>query len=215
MKSGPFAHVVARLLRLDPQSVTVAARHLKSAGLMATGARGVNAPEMTGADLAALLLSLLATDRPAWAADMLNRYKGFQLSAPSMAQAVGSRLPDPDHTLLDFLNLICDPSFPLDPDHEFTVRAVATSHVEVEGGEWTLIYWPRDEVDRLAAEFAAADLDNLPEELASELYDGPMSRHGLVTSREVKSSDIDLIKRVVFGDAAEVQPSQTQSEVTP
>ncbi len=199
MKTGPFTLVVAHVLRLDRQSVAVAARNLKARKLMNTGARGVNAPEMTERDLATLLLSLLATDRPAWAADMVERFRGFQLSSDGMGHAVASALPDPDHTLMDFLTKVCGPDLKLEPEHEFVIRVVGQALVEVEGGGWSLVYWPREEVRRDAESLARADPDNLPADLADRLLNGPQSLHGIVTSREVKSTDIELIKRIVFG----------------
>lgn len=198
MKTGPFTLLVAYLLRLDSQSVAVAARHLKHKKLMSTGARGVNAPEMKGRDLAVLLLSLLATDRPAWAAEKVEQFKRFQLSAPEMAESIQSNLPDPDHTVLDFLTAICSPKVKLDPNRPFIVRAVGESSVEVQGEGLHLVYWRRSEIDRLADAFADADPDNLPPELADAMENSPLNHRGMITSREVKSNDIELIKSIAF-----------------
>ena len=65
MKPGPLALAVAAVLRLDHKSVEVTARALREAGLLTTGARGRNAPDMTPKDLAVHLIAALATDKPA------------------------------------------------------------------------------------------------------------------------------------------------------
>jgi hypothetical protein len=200
MKNGPFNQIVAFALRMDAKSVEVVARHLKEAKppLIRTGARGSNAPEMTPADLAALLLALLFSEKPAWAVERVSRAKEFQLSNDESAWKVASLVPDPDHTVLDFLTAICDPSFVLKPGLEITIQAVGQSHVSVEGQGLSLSYWHRQEHDDLIAEVANIDFQDLPSGVSEKLFNGPNSLHGLVTIRELKYSTIAFIKGLVF-----------------
>lgn len=74
MKHNAFTELVAHATAVPHKTVAVFARNLKSAGLLTSGARGVNAPEMTLLDLTRMLIALCATDRPSDAVEMANRY---------------------------------------------------------------------------------------------------------------------------------------------
>lgn len=76
MKHKAFTNIIAHSTRVPEKTVAMFARNLKSAGLLTTGARGVNAPEMTMLDFTRMLITVCATDRPGDAADMCNRYHG-------------------------------------------------------------------------------------------------------------------------------------------
>lgn len=67
VKSGGFITGVANILGLPEPTVTGAFRVLRVNGLMTTGARGVNAPEMTYMDAARMLIAMLVSERPAYA----------------------------------------------------------------------------------------------------------------------------------------------------
>ncbi len=75
MKHKAFTEIVANTTRVPEGTVAMFGRNLKSAGLLTTGARGVNAPEMTVLDLTRMLIALCATDRPADAVEVTNRYR--------------------------------------------------------------------------------------------------------------------------------------------
>ena len=204
MKPGPLALAVAAVLRLDHKSVEVTARALREAGLLTTGARGRNAPDMTPKDLAVHLIAALATDKPARAVALVTRLGGFRLSAPAMADAVASALPDPLHTFLEFMTAVCSPAVDLS-GRDLAIRAVGAAMVMVESRDLpALCYAPVDELDELAGRLSdggLSDVGALPPDLAAELFDGLSSLHGLVVSREVRGEDVDLIKRVAFGGA--------------
>ena len=74
MKHKAFTQIVASSCRIPQKTVALFVRHLKEAGLLTTGARGVNAPEMTTRDMARMVVALLATDRPNEAVAMVRRY---------------------------------------------------------------------------------------------------------------------------------------------
>lgn len=74
MKSAAFIQMMARYLTTPPNTVTDYARRLKEAGLISTGARGVNAPEMKPLDAARLLLALLTTSSAAQCVERVKRF---------------------------------------------------------------------------------------------------------------------------------------------
>jgi hypothetical protein len=74
MKHKAFTEIVAHSCRVPQKTVALFARNLKEAGLLTSGARGVNAPEMTVLDLTRMVISLCATDRPSEATGLTNRY---------------------------------------------------------------------------------------------------------------------------------------------
>src|SRR5262245_14138883 len=68
MTPGELIRQVAKGTEIPTATVAVYARVIREAGLLTTGARGVNAPQMTPLDGARLLLALVATDKPSLAA---------------------------------------------------------------------------------------------------------------------------------------------------
>lgn len=75
MKHQAFTEIVAKATGVPEKTVAIFARNLKSASLLTSGARGVNAPEMTLLDLTRMLIALCATDRPSDAVDAVNLYR--------------------------------------------------------------------------------------------------------------------------------------------
>lgn len=63
MRPNAFTSKVQECYRTEGTTVPQAIRLLKAAGLMSTGARGVNAPDMTPRDAARITIALLATDK--------------------------------------------------------------------------------------------------------------------------------------------------------
>jgi hypothetical protein len=67
VKSSGFISGVACVLHLPEATVSGAFRVLRENGLMTSGARGVNAPDMTDLDAARILIAMLVNERPAYA----------------------------------------------------------------------------------------------------------------------------------------------------
>lgn len=88
MQIGPFTNFIAQELCVEAATVAIYARELRKAGLLTTGARGVNAPHMRPLDAARLLIALMATDRPSEAVASVERWGAMWLD-----ESVGE-LPD-------------------------------------------------------------------------------------------------------------------------
>lgn len=58
---------MASVLHLPEATVSGAFRVLRENGLMTSGARGVNAPDMTDLDAARIRIAMLVNERPAYA----------------------------------------------------------------------------------------------------------------------------------------------------
>lgn len=80
MKQGPFLTLIADTLTQPVGSVKLYARELREAGLLTTGARGVNAPHMTALDAARLVLALLTTDKPSECVERVKRFGQIKYS---------------------------------------------------------------------------------------------------------------------------------------
>lgn len=80
MKSALFNQMMAQTLTMPLSAVTDYSRRLKEAGLLSTGARGVNAPEMTTLDAARLLLAILTTPSPAQCVERVKRFGQIKYS---------------------------------------------------------------------------------------------------------------------------------------
>jgi patatin-like phospholipase/acyl hydrolase len=84
MKSGPFIQAIADAYRVEAKTVRAFARLLREAGLLTTGARGLNAPDMTARDAAILTIALLATNMPARAVEAVETFSALTYN-PSMS----------------------------------------------------------------------------------------------------------------------------------
>jgi hypothetical protein len=79
MQSGPFINFIADALSVESATVGVFARELRKAGLLTTGARGVNAPHMRPLDATRILIALMATDRPSEAVASVERWRAMKM----------------------------------------------------------------------------------------------------------------------------------------
>ena len=88
MRSHSFNTMIAEAYTTPLKTVTVYARLLKEAGLLTSGARGRNAPDMTPLDAARLTLAMLTTDSPAESVERVKRFgkirysPGYKRSVP-------------------------------------------------------------------------------------------------------------------------------------
>lgn len=94
MKAGPFNAMIAAAFSVEEKTVTVFARALKEARLLTTGARGVNAPDMTPLDAARMTIALLACDGPAQAVERVKlfgqlRYSPHSTTSQAWREIVG------------------------------------------------------------------------------------------------------------------------------
>lgn len=94
MQKGPFIKFIADALAEDEKTVAIYVRELLNAGLLTTGARGVNAPHMLPLDAARVILALLATDRPSQAVDAVKRYGAMRANADQASGDMAALLAD-------------------------------------------------------------------------------------------------------------------------
>lgn len=193
MRAGPFLSAVAAGLFVEEKTVRVFAREMRLAGLLSTGARGVNAPDMTIEDLANLIVAFLATDRPSKAVEMLRCFGSMQLLERTKAAHIHCMPSSPSHSFLELMELWCAPAVAIPP--LVRIEASGTAGVSIlseslrapfEGGI-KLFYCSKAEQDTLCGP--------RPPDL--------VAARGLVVSRSISSSDLTAIKKTVFGDVAQ------------
>ncbi|MEY8827666.1 hypothetical protein AB9K34_04485 [Sedimentitalea sp. XS_ASV28] len=80
MKSTAFIEAMAFELSVPQKTMVTYTRFLKEAGLLTTGARGVNAPHMTPLDAARVTIALLVSDTPGQAVERVKRFGGIRYS---------------------------------------------------------------------------------------------------------------------------------------
>ena len=97
MKSAAFNQMIAQALTTPEPSVITYARRLKEAGLMATGARGRHAPEMTPLDAARITIAILTTDSPAECAERVRRFGQIKFSPEFKRSHRGFDTITPEH----------------------------------------------------------------------------------------------------------------------
>lgn len=64
MKQGPFISLMSESLGVEEKTIKVVVRNLREAGLFTTGARGVNAPDMTALDAVRVVIAVVASPSP-------------------------------------------------------------------------------------------------------------------------------------------------------
>lgn len=203
MKPGPFVSLLAELARVDEKTLALHARELKRADVLEKRGRGTSATDVDASYLARLLISRMGTDKPVRAVAAFEKLHSMQLPDGEMARFAGS-LP-PDHTLLDFMEMICDPALQLKPEHGFTVTFVGMAQVIVEpnnGKKNGLMYVDRREIESATNEFMAAQgSSEALRELARKLHVSDLNLNGIVESRSFTSYWLQMVKRAVFADA--------------
>lgn len=104
MRMGPFITLLSETYGVPEPSVAAVARVMREAGWLTTGARGVNAPEMTHVDAARLTLALLSGEPPGKVVEEFEFLRGLEATTPPPATGLiaGSGL-DQAHCLEDAL----------------------------------------------------------------------------------------------------------------
>lgn len=90
MKAGPFISMIAGVFSVEEKTVFTFHRFLREGGLITTGARGVNAPDMTPLDAARMVIALLACDIPKQAVDRVQQF-GRMRHKPTMGYSAAWR----------------------------------------------------------------------------------------------------------------------------
>ena len=78
MTSGEFVKLIARATGTDEATTASYFRVAREAGLITTGARGVNAPAMTWRDAARMLIALATVEKPSQAANAIEDFGKLQ-----------------------------------------------------------------------------------------------------------------------------------------
>lgn len=101
---GPFITLLSETYGLPEGSVAAVARVMREAGWLTTGARGVNAPEMTSVDAARMTLALLSGEPPGKVVEEFEFLRSLEANPPPPARGLtaGSGLDQP-HCLEDGL----------------------------------------------------------------------------------------------------------------
>lgn len=84
MKSSAFIKIVAEAYGVEEKTVKLYARFMKEAGLITSGARGVNAPHMHPRDAVRLTIALLATGTAAHAVPLYRRFSEMTIASSSL-----------------------------------------------------------------------------------------------------------------------------------
>lgn len=64
MKAGQLVNITSEAMEVPESAVRITMRNIREAGMLTSGARGVNAPDMTYLDAARVLIAQIADDNP-------------------------------------------------------------------------------------------------------------------------------------------------------
>lgn len=97
MKSAAFNTMLSKALTTPEATVITFARRLKEAGMLTTGARGRNAPEMTPMDAARVTIAILTSDGPVHCVERVRRFGQIKYSPNFKKVYRGYETIQPDH----------------------------------------------------------------------------------------------------------------------
>lgn len=144
VKSGGFIVGVASALGLPDATVSGAFRVLRESGLMTSGARGVNAPDMTDLDAARMLIAMLVNERPAYAESGVRDFG--QLICTDYRPADGSNLPEDSQEEFERATVDFTLAARGLPERHTLEQAVAEL-IRMYGDDRDEDYWLRSQID--------------------------------------------------------------------
>lgn len=210
---GPFINLLSKTYGLPEPSVAAVARMMREAGWLTTGARGVNAPEMTHVDAARLTLGLLSGEPPGKVVEEFEFLRGLEANPPPPPTGftAGSGL-DQAHFLEDGLVWL------------FGLTS-ASSTIQEHGHVFAdRVFWPSVTVSvdssARAAQIYYSDHSCSYEDLArdrelDELHAQPLTLENLMRQRAVESRSADWDSYAVALDRRmRVVRTITQNEIS-
>lgn len=134
MKIGPLINLLSSSYGLPETTVVVVARALREAGWLTSGARGVNAPDMSARDAARLSLALLTGEPPSKVISVFEVLRTLQTEDEYPIAGLLDRETLPhDHTLEDAITALFEASS--NPELIGRYGEKQTAHVTVIGDE--------------------------------------------------------------------------------
>lgn len=107
MRIGPLISLISSTFGVPEATVIVIARALREAGWLTSGARGVNAPQMTSRDASRLSLALLTGESPASVVEEFEFIRSLQTKDSYPIDGLISKKHLPDcHVLEDLLTAL-------------------------------------------------------------------------------------------------------------
>ncbi|MCA0850866.1 hypothetical protein [Salipiger thiooxidans] len=105
MKQAQFISLMSDSLGIEEKTLRIVVRTLRLEGLFTTGARGVNAPDMTPLDVARVTIAVVASSSPARAARDVRYFGSLRPFTDSerTREALAATKLDPDKTLEETL----------------------------------------------------------------------------------------------------------------
>lgn len=158
MKQAQFITLMSESLGVEEKTIRMIVRNLREAGLFTTGARGVNAPDITPLDAVRVVISVVASPSPSRAVQDVRYFGSLK---PDMrgdsAKLMMPKVADEDATLEETLLACCEDRLPYDAVLGGYVRLSERGAADVHlGGGW-VNYHQREQ---WAAAMAALDEPN-------------------------------------------------------
>lgn len=208
MKLGRFINLLSAAYGVDEKTVKLFCRNLREAGLMTSGARGRNAPDMTPTDLAVVTIALLATDAPSRAVEEFNHFANLQ---PWMSRVHNDEYGQlgKDHRLLDAVKHLCDPETNIPGDTMITFKA--TRDVTISRDDERITYQDLKAVSEFSSlvgkyddELASKDERHQAFKDLSEFKQNSPAffSGGIRIQRALEAMQINLLKEFLFGALA-------------
>jgi hypothetical protein len=195
MKSGQLIKIISSALGAEHSTVKFVARKLREAGFLTTGARGVNAPEMTTRDAARLTLALMTGTPPNQIVETFEIYRQLRndefehIKEASVIQLLGFKQ---ENTAEDFLVYLID-FMCSNPANEEEIKSFSSMQYNVHEKPAYVIF----KTAGLEVYFTAGDL---PEQEALELESDHKSRSQPGFAGLFEMEGMQVMRQISYGE---------------
>ncbi|MDD8022785.1 MAG: hypothetical protein PHX82_06720 [Paracoccaceae bacterium] len=144
MKLVSFIPLMVRMLGVEEKTLRMYLKYLRDAGMFSTGARGVNAPDITALDAARVIVAVLASPSPSRA---VKDVEFFGALLPAYHECDWGPLEwfahQPDKTLLEVVVDCLEGEVPFEAVHCATLRLSDDGKAQIERENFKVIYHER------------------------------------------------------------------------
>lgn len=144
MKLVSFIPLMVRMLGVEEKTLRMYLKYLRDAGMFSTGARGVNAPDITALDAARVIIAVLASPSPSRA---VRDVEFFGALLPAYHECNWGPLElfahQPDKTLLDVVVDCLEHEVPYEVGGLANIRISDDGNAQIENENFRVIYHDR------------------------------------------------------------------------
>lgn len=158
MKQAQFITLMSESLGVEEKTIRMIVRNLREAGLFTTGARGVNAPDITSLDAVRVVIAVVASPSPSRAVRDVRYFGALKPDRrEEWMDQTGLMGVDPDKTLEETLLDCMENRFPYKSIMTGSVKMSESGYVHLHLADGFQVYHQREQWQRVRDEFSASN----------------------------------------------------------